>query len=497
MIFFLYYKENKLFDLTESKEKKMIGKCKNRNYCHSISTNIIISILFLNLLLICNMLWGSTVGISVFMAEYYNVDQSSVKANMINGIFFIFYLIGSPLSVCFNLRKSSIIFATCTLIGLFIRIFYYIPNIDHADTDTHVQNNMTITTVDDNWVENLSNQFDGINAIIIGNAFLAFAQPFIMNYIIFVANNFISKKSEAIYIGSTSMVGSFGYAIGYMVSIYSIHSENDYLNEFKTMNIIYFIIVLIINVLFITIYYSSGTHHQNSNTDIADSTDSKDSKDNKDNKDVGIVINNSEIKCTLKFKKKNKCEEIWIYCKKFSYHILLIFTYAILYSIFNFVSNYLELLLLWKNFDHTTIFIASFINLVPGIPFPIIFGYMMDKYKKYAIKISKIVIIMQGLSLSIFLYAENKFLVYLILFILGAIGSSIPAIFLTLLTYLKQPPNKGNKGDNWNNYLFTSSTALTVILLISISLTMANSLTIFIFFSILQLIVICLFVFIF
>jgi hypothetical protein len=397
---------------------------------------------------------------------------------------------------------------------------------DYNNLNDNTNNNTNTNSINlGSWTDLLSNQFRGINAIIVANMCLAFSQPFISNNILPVSNFYIAKKFQSIFIGATSMFSSLGYAIGYLISIYAIKSSEEYFDRFQDINICYLLIMVVLVIFYILFTYttkswkvpSPSLSDQNIMMNQLRNLKGGDDLKEEEIKDVvQIIIKNSlpehESQSQNKQKEERKIEGVRIHLKKYRIHIVLTLTYAIIYSIFNLTSNYLELILLWKNFDSDVIFIASFLNLVPGIPFPIIFGYLMNTNIRKCKNLATGILSFQIISSTLFLYLNNEIAIYIILFILGATGSSLPSIFLTLISYANQDiycgetnnnDNVDNKikdknkntqldiqkseteNDYWNNIILSSSTLLTVLFLL-IPLSNSNSQILYIIATILQ-----------
>ena len=205
----------------------------------------IFATLFLFTLGFSNALWGSTIGISIFIDKYYQTDPSTIKGSLVDDIFYISYLLFSPFSFYFSLLPAISISLVFTFIGSVIRMFYYIPITDVGN------NNSSYSAL----VANIKKAISGIDSVIIGNALISGAQPFAFNYITNVSEAYVSKENRGLYIGATSMFSSAGYAMGYLISIYVIKSADDYYKQFGDMNYIYAVFSFLLIVALLIYFY--------------------------------------------------------------------------------------------------------------------------------------------------------------------------------------------------------------------------------------------------
>lgn len=382
-----------------------------------MNINVIFPFFFLTLLALGNALWGSTVGIGIFINQYYGLSYDSVKSSMVNGVFYILYVLAMPCCIIVKLLPASIIALTLMLAGTILRLFYQIP------------------TPNESFIQ-------GIDAVIAGNILIAIAEPFVFNFIISVSETFVKPKYRGLFIGATSMFTSLGYSVGYLISIYTIGSKDEYKEYFRNINIGYLILasILLIILIYIAINYSSRPT-------VADELEQVSIDDFVSG---GVAVTQCNVM------KKNRKLTIWI----------CILVYAIQTGIVNGVLNHLESILIHNGFSEDKIFILSFINLVPGIPMPIILGYIMDKNRSY-FKISTMVLIASTLSQILFFYSGTSYIVAFIALLLNGLAyPCISSVFLTLVSEVYRSIRINGQNEIYNNVAFTLSTLFTILIII-------------------------------
>lgn len=447
------------------------------------SINEWLAIAFLFFLMMTNVLWGSTVGINIYMNDYYELDDASFKGKLINGVFYIFYLLAAPICIFFDYNKSIILSWIISIIGLGIRLEYYIPysfinlttnstlvtnstdNITIAFTDTDV--NADVDANDNDMLKNFKQQFYGVTAIIFANALLAAAQPLLMNYITTVSKKFINVNKRGLYVGMTGVACSLGYAIGYLVSIYSISSASDYVEHFKFINGYYLGLYLIGGIIyFVLIYYKfkmgKGV------TEVVFGEEFVEIKVVSSSSDTASA--SSSKKSRSKLSQQQMQQQRDERSRRINLLIVLMLSYSIPCAIINVASNYMEHILVEKGLSESNIFIGSCLNLLVGIPFPILFGYWMDRSSKL-FEIGALILIVQMVGLIIFFYATQEVLLNIALLVTGITGSSITSIFLTLLSRTDDigadsSDEEEKSGQNSSNVLLSLATVLSVVFLL-------------------------------
>lgn len=394
--------------------------------------NILLSSVFILLIAISNALWGSTVGIAIFMDRFYNVDQSSLKGGLVNSVYYLFYLLFSPFCYFCGLMPALLSALLLTLSGVLVRINFYLPSPEMSDSGSNIISNIVVA-------------FSGMNGVIVSNALIAAAQPFLFGFITTMTDECVPEKSRGIYIGLSSMFSSFGYAAGYLISIYVIHSSDDYARLFSSMNYVYLFMVIIL-ILGMSIVLVSMYRLQ---------------KIQSANMEFSIQSRGQRILKLLSLSNKKQAQGSGAITNNQKYTYFYIFIYILIITLSYVVSNFLETMLQSKGFSDQEIMIASCLFLLPGIPFPLVFGYWMDKTKKWR-EIIGIVIVIQILTQTVFLYSNNFIVTCISLTINSITSTSLGSLFLTLISELCCP----HSDKNCNNAMFSFSTFTTILTMI-------------------------------
>lgn len=206
--------------------------------------------IFLLMLGVSNALWSSTIGISSFINQYYNVSNGSVKANMLDGVYYLFYLVFAPLSSYVKFTPGLAISIGLTFVGVVLRIVFYLPGTDGISidegNDTSINGASTLTKM-------LAGAIGGIDAVIIANAFVAAGQPFIFSFITTVSSACVPPNKQSLYVGASSMFSALGSALGYLISFYLIASGDQYAENFGNLNRVYLGLVCLLAVAMIVV----------------------------------------------------------------------------------------------------------------------------------------------------------------------------------------------------------------------------------------------------
>ena len=139
---------------------------------------------------------------------------------MVNTSYYLFYVIFAIVSAWFNLIPAIVTGFVLTLIGILVRIKFYLP----------------IATDGSSPWDNFITIFSGIDGVIAANAVIATAQPFLFNFITTFTDEYVSESVRGVYIGTTSVFANLGYAIGYLISVNTIQSDSEYRQKFANIN---------------------------------------------------------------------------------------------------------------------------------------------------------------------------------------------------------------------------------------------------------------------
>jgi hypothetical protein len=398
--------------------------------------------IFIFLLGLSNALWGSTVGITIFMDNYYGVSETTIKGNLPDSIYYLFYFVFSI--ICLFSKKlipSILLSFILTLAGVFIRIYFYIPNaVDCADCSNF---------------ESLTRSFSGFDGVITGNALIAAAQPFCFGFITMVTAECIDSKWKGTYIGATSTFSSLGYAIGYLASIYLVTSTSDFEKQFSNINYVYLAIVLFFFLLLLPVV-AKGINNSPAATGNNNSSAAAGNNNSSAIEDVIDILEETETITNAITNKENDIRKAKI----------CVLVYVIVSSINNVVSNYIENILQHKSEnDEQTIFIASCLFLIPGIPFPSLIGVVIDKTKKCR-EILGYILLLQVVSQTIFLFVDTGdggiWVIYAALTINSITSACLTSSMLTMIHQLVFPQSD----QVYNNLIFSLSLLTTWIMML-------------------------------
>jgi hypothetical protein len=103
-----------------------------------------------------------------------------------------------------------------------------------------------------------------------------------------------------------------------------------------------------------------------------------------------------------------------------------------------------------------TIFVVSCLYLIPGIPFPMLIGKLMDKTKKYK-EIVLYLLLVQVVSQTIFLFTTNIWGIYISSSINSITSACLSSALLTLIHQLLLPESD----QVYNNLTFSLSFLVT------------------------------------
>lgn len=185
--------------------------------------NVLISFLLLALLTLSNSLWAQTISIANYMDQYYGISTSSLKGNAINAIDYIAYVIAAPLCSFVGIKGALVLSTLLTLIGASMRVKWYIPDNNNEATGGY-------------WGESTLNSFTslfyGATGMIFANGIIASGEPFLYSFIATVSEKHVPISWRGKFIGASQMCSTFGYALGYIISINDISSPADFGDNF-------------------------------------------------------------------------------------------------------------------------------------------------------------------------------------------------------------------------------------------------------------------------
>lgn len=430
----------------------------------------LLATMFVFLLAVSNALWGSTVGISIFMDNYYGVEVGTIKGNMPDSIYYIFYLIFSFLCFfCNRLIPSLITALVLTLAGILVRITFYIPVAPDGGSG---------------MLHAIDQAFSGINGTIAGNALIAAAQPFMFGYITTVTEECISKGRRGLYIGAATMFASFGYAVGYLVSIYKITSAEEFKAEFSRINYVYLAITCVLIMVMIVVLLLRHKEVKRQRT-LATSGG------------FGEIVFVNQIISMFSNSNQRTKEDRVDAATKIREAKICVAVYSIIISISYAVSNYMENILTTKGLSSNAILLASSLYYLPGIIFPPIIGFAMDKWKKSK-EICGVVIFFQVFSQTMVLFSpsdsgdsdNNAWLNYIYFWLtINSIATTCStSALLTLVHELVLPqPDK-----DYNNVMYFMSILATLVIML-IPLPESNYFTMHVSLSVLAFVTVCIY----
>ena len=364
-------------------------------------------LVFLIFLGVSNALWASTVGISVYINQYYNVSPNSLQAHAVNAIWYLIYVVVAPFCVYLNYMTSFIIALLATLAGLLLRLF---PS-------------------------------SSIYMLIASNIIMGISQPLIFSYITKVAGVYVNPKNRGSFIGASTMFSTFGYAVGYVSSIYLIQSLAQFEQIFGKMTGVYLAIHLLLilgTIIFLVLQHREKVLLQQQSV----------------NMEMIIVVStvsslHSNASSTTM--DRNNLKLLWT----------SIILYSILTCVVNVFNTYLNNMLLLKNISENDIFIISSLNFFCGIPFPIFFGKFLDKTHRW-IETVVVTTILLGVTFIVFIYSTNVYVLYIDMIVNAIVTSSISSVFLTLASELCYPA----PDQNYNNLIYSLGIFLSFIVLL-------------------------------
>ncbi len=461
---------------------------------HSVSTVSdtlkakILSLVFLLLLGLSNALWGSTVGIAVHLASFYGVQPGTIKGNLPNSIYYAFYMIASI--PCFFYNKLLRAFGLAlflSFIGIAIRIQFFLPAPEDEGTTVNVG-------------QTLLNALQGINGQIIANAVIASAQPFAFGFILPMTSTYVSEHSVGKFIGATYTFPAAGYAIGYLVSVYRITSVDDYDTEFRDINFVYLAVASILIFLFgvalfpysrLSKFICPRLHREEDqlrsvialarslemdSLSIVVRGDSKSPQSGSRTSPLGASPTVSSpagsfqspssapstigsnatlappaVRSTGNSNASSRCGGS-------AAPMALVFVYTIIVAVGYLIGNYLDNVLDHKLLTEDQTFTASMLYLLPGIPFPVIVGYFIDKTKQTWV-IGAWVLLLQLISQTIFLFVQSVPVIYMALTINSMTITCFTSSSLSLLAEMVDEKRE----KNYNNAMFTFSILLTFV----------------------------------
>lgn len=434
--------------------------------------NFLLASMFTCLLCLSNALWQSTVGIAIFMNDYYGVEPGTIKSNLPNSIYYLSFIVVSPLAFwCKKLIPSLITSLLLTLIGIIIRITLYVP---YANANTNANSMLECFS-------QIFSSVSGINGQIIGNALIAAAQPFMFGCITTTTNECISNKNKATYLGMCTMSFSLGIALGYLLSIYKIESAEDFEKEFRMINCIYLGItcfLILIKIIILHLRYKIIRQQCNMGA-LANSHTTKAIITIKTGAGVDVTFrkifdnwkfnNNSSnliqmlatINANTDTSKKvngicSKCK-----CNNIIYAKFCVIVYTVIVAVSYIISNYLENILISKNLSHNVIFVISCLYLLPGLLFPPLIGILLDKTGKWK-EITTIIVFIQAISQILFLFSSSEIALYFWSALNGITTISSFSVLLSLISELIYPQSD----KNYNNVMNLLSVLLTFIIMI-------------------------------
>lgn len=316
----------------------------------------ILAITYLLFTLLNGIIWGSTVSIYNEICTYYNVDKTSPAESLINSSYYLLYCAGSIICFLFNqYHKPFLIYIVITLLAFMVRLF----------------------------------AAASINSLIIGNILFACASAFITSFINDFTIRVISQDYQNMYFGLVTSISNLGYAIGYIVSLYLIDTDETYANYF-----------LMTNYIYLCLFASAAAMYLITN------------KKNLFGYDMTLSIDSFSV-----------TEE------KIHFLILpiLIVCYSLMTGIFNALSNNMETILTSKNlFTSQQIFLLSMITLLIGILFPIFFA------ERYSKTLFMTLLCLSGLAWIIFMYSTEFYSNYIALLICGLLYEQMVLILIVI-----------------------------------------------------------------
>lgn len=459
------------------------------------------------------------IGIASYLCQFYNVDETSLRATFPDAIYYLFYLILSL--ACFFCNKvivSLSISLGLTLIGVLVRIEFYLPTASTIAGGT----SSTAGGNDGLW-HSIISSFSGFDGILVANAFIAAAQPFMFSFITTVTDQCLPERWKASYIGLTTATASTGYAFGYLFSIAKIKSMDDFKTEFRTINILYLVLVLILILMMIvflvlrsrrlravrlsrmrTLSYlptsisNTGAGNGNNggnNADLIEMAEMAEAVANRagDANEASMIsrwiedgLLANSVSRSLRERQQNRqfastntavatdasvvvvpadgvAEEIsegGLFSKLVQAKVAVVI-YTVIVSLSYVVGNYLINILQRKNFGTDAQFVGTSLYLLPGIIFPPLVGLIIDRTGKLRM-ITAIVIFVQVLSQTMFLFLDNVVAVDFWLTINSIATTSATPVLLTLVHKLLFPkPDK-----NYNNLMYSLSILSTLIVML-------------------------------
>jgi MFS family permease len=444
----------------------------------------ILSINFLIILGLSNALWASTVGISTYIAEFYGVSPDTVKGNLPNSIYYAFYLIFSI--PCFFYKKHLRAFFIAylfTIAGILVRIKFFLP----AASDEAA----TASTA-----ETFYNGIKGMNGQIAANALIASAQPFVFGFTLMISTNHVTKKRFGVYIGLTSMTALLGYAIGYLVSIKKISSMDEYEDEYRVINYCYLAITLVLLATFLLAVFpysylskllcprlhkeedqlratmavvrTFATSPSFGETPRMELTPTPMSKSGKLQKEMEFATGSpSMVRAHRSHGDKtgpyddSTCQQCTGLCQTAGPPVAIVFVYTLAVAVNYLIGNYLDNFLLDKGLDQDQAFIASMLYLLPGIMFPPVSGYLIDRTKKTWL-IGLIIAVALLLSQILFCTIDALWMVY---FSLTLNSISFACFGSTMLTLIGEMVSESQE-KNYNNAMYSLSILGTLIMML-------------------------------
>ena len=439
--------------------------------------HVIMGIAFLGLLSFSNSLWGETVGIDEYVTGYYNNNNNNNNTTILNNsttnisssitstsplkcvlliaIYYVGYMVVTPVCHFFRLRGALVMACLFTLTGVIVRSQYRITTTTPSSTSTT-----------QSFLDGLKTQLSGINALLIGNALIAAAQPFMYNYVTSFANEYVILRHKGLFLSATGAVSAFGNGLGYMVSIYSITSVQDYQNKFASMNVAYLCIVSILIVMLLVPMIVLKRRRYNNEQHQLQIQQSMEQRSRCTHANPTFVTEiqcqdaapqvHVDIRSTIAEEQSNRLSNYIML-------LIIVFVYATNTCINNVFGNYETGMLSSKGFSDTNIFWMSFVNILPTIPFPIVAGLLLDNYTKPTTSILSFllyVMIIQLLTYVLFDYSTSIPVAYISIALNSITGAMIYPIVLILIEVCCD--GNEHRVKLWNNVTFTSGMLCTL-----------------------------------
>lgn len=385
--------------------------------------------LLIGILVISNALWGATIGITSFIDDYYGISPTSVRASAVNAVYPLFYFLSAPLWGCWSISKGMF-FAFClTLVGICIRIKWYIPDAD-------VENGSTI--------ENLEHVMSGVIGIVIANAFIASAQPFLYAIITTVTGDYIAPQFSATYMGSVQSMATLGYGFGFLITLKRIVSTDQFEKYFGIINQFFLAFAL---VLFVILIYVLVLQYKLENIfALEEEQNAKKVKNTRKQYAAMSMQHNENMKCA----NENK-----------TIAYMAIFVYITLNTTYSLVSNYIENILEDANFSESDIFWLCVTYLIPVALFSTALGLFLDWSKSY-VKITIVVLAIHIISQTLLFYTTNRNFMFFIVLVNGSTTNAAQSLFLSLICNLLLPKNTLKIC----NFMLSSSMLMTFVFMI-------------------------------